>query len=176
MIWDDKERWYARYRSKRVFGHFQLFTISVRPSDTMYDLDTIVGCVLTPWEFTRRHSDHFQPCTIHINPFPCLLPYIWLIATSMDYLCLPHTIVYLFDVFPTLSDLLRPFVDFIYLRSYQHSDVLIIYSYGWLRYYYRFGLWSLRTISHIQFLRRHFNLSEVIFTYILPTAPITYRE
>jgi hypothetical protein len=27
-------------------------------------------------------------------------------------------------------DLLRPFVDFIYLRSYQHSDVLIIYSYG----------------------------------------------
>jgi hypothetical protein len=38
--------------------------------------------------------------------FQCLLPYIWLIATSMDYLCLPHSIVYLFYVFPTFSDLL----------------------------------------------------------------------
>jgi hypothetical protein len=54
----------------------------------------------------RCHSDHFRPHTIHIDLFRCLLPYIWLIATLMDYLCLPHTIVYLFDVFTTFSDLL----------------------------------------------------------------------
>ena len=29
-----------------------------------------------------------------------------------------------------VSDLLQPFVDFIYLRTYRYSDVLIIYSYG----------------------------------------------
>src|ERR1700733_10288934 len=43
-----------------------------------------------------------------------------------------------------------------------------------VRYYYRFGLRSLQTISHIRSLRRYFDLSEVIFTYILPTTPITY--
>jgi hypothetical protein len=79
-----------------------------------------------------------------------LLTYIWLITTSMDYLCIPHTIVYLFDVFQTFSD-------FVYLWRYQYSNVSIIYSFGWLYYYYRFGLWS---------LRRHFDLSEVIFTYV----------
>jgi len=36
--------------------------------------------------------------------FRCLLAYIWLIATSMDYLCIPHTILYLFNVFQTFSD------------------------------------------------------------------------
>src|SRR6266446_4121427 len=36
--------------------------------------------------------------------FQCLLTYIWLIATLMDYLCVPHTIVYLFDMFQTFSD------------------------------------------------------------------------
>jgi hypothetical protein len=93
----------------------------------------------------------------------------------------------LFWVFPAIqqvssipiqcvSDPFWPFVDFIYLRSYRHSDVLIIYSYGWLHYYYRFGLRSLQTISHIRSLRHHFDLSKVIFTYILPTTPITYRE
>src|SRR5882724_9722279 len=74
-----------------------------------------------------------------------------------------------------ISDLLRPFVDFIYLRSYRYSDVLIIYSYVLFRYYYSFGLRSLRTISHIRSLRRHFDLSEVIFTYLLPTTPILHR-
>src|ERR1700735_1721950 len=38
--------------------------------------------------------------------FRCLLTYIGLITTSLDYLCVSHTIVYLRDAFPTLSDLL----------------------------------------------------------------------
>ena len=119
--------------------------------------------------------DPYWPFSMFLCYSRCLLVYIWLIATSMDYLHVPHTVVYLFNVFPTLSALLRPFVDFIYLCTYRYSDVLIIYIFGWLRYYYRFGLWSLRTISHIRSLRRHFDLSEVIFTYILPTTPITHR-
>jgi len=65
-----------------------------------------------------------------------------------------------------VTDLLRLCFDFIYLWRYWYSDVLIIYSFGWLYYYYRFGLWSLRTISSIRSLRRHFDLSDVIFTYI----------
>ena len=67
----------------------------------------------------------------------------------MDYLCIPYTIVYLFDVLQTFSDF-----------------VSIIYSFGWLYYYYRFGLRPLRTISSIRSLQCHFDLSEVIFTYI----------
>src|SRR6202050_2835652 len=38
--------------------------------------------------------------------FQCLLAYIGLIATSTDQLCIPHTIAYLCDAFPTLSDFL----------------------------------------------------------------------
>ena len=35
-----------------------------------------------------------------------MLAYIGLIATPTDWLCIPHTIVYLCDAFPTLSDFL----------------------------------------------------------------------
>src|ERR1700735_3532374 len=38
--------------------------------------------------------------------FRCLLTYIRLITTSLDYLCIHHTIVYLCDAFPTLSNFL----------------------------------------------------------------------
>jgi len=65
-----------------------------------------------------------------------------------------------------VPDLLRLCFNFIYLCRYQYSNVWIIYSFGWLYYYYRFGLRSLWTISSIWSLRRHFDLSEVIFTYI----------
>jgi hypothetical protein len=41
-----------------------------------------------------------------------------------------------------------------------------------LRYYYRFGLRSLRTISHIRSLRRHFNLSEVILLIFYLPLPL----
>jgi len=129
-----------------------------------------VGCVSNPWEFTRCHSDQFRPCTIHIDLFRCfyaifdvslLIPDLLLLD---DYLCVPHTMY----TYRCISDLLRPFVDFIYLRSYRYSDVLIIYSYGRLRYYYRFGLrsYGLLDISdpstHFRPLRGHFYL------YLLP--------
>jgi len=65
-----------------------------------------------------------------------------------------------------VPNLLRLCFDFIYLWRYQYSDVSIIYSFGWFYYYYRFRLWSLWTISSIRFFWRHFDLSEVIFTYI----------
>jgi len=52
--------------SKRIFGHFWWFSISARSSDTMYDLETIVGCVSNPLQVTRCHSDYFGP---HFNPF-----------------------------------------------------------------------------------------------------------
>ena len=74
-----------------------------------------------------------------------------------------------------ISDPFRLFADFIYLHSYRYSDVLVIYSFCGSHYCYRFGLWSLRTISHIRSLRRYFDLSEVIFTCILPTTPILHR-
>src|ERR1700735_1129284 len=38
--------------------------------------------------------------------FRCLLTYIGLITTSLDYLCVSHTIVYICDAYPTLSDFL----------------------------------------------------------------------
>jgi hypothetical protein len=151
--------WWARYCSICIFHHFQWFPIFAWPSAALYDSDNVVGCVSNHWQFTRCHSGHFWPFPMFLWNFQCLLAYIWLIDTSMYYLCIPHTIVYLFDVFQIVSD-------FIYLWTYWYSDVSIIYSCGWLYYYYRFGLWSLRTISSIWFLRRHFDLSKVIFTYI----------
>ena len=45
-----------------------------------------------------------QCFTVFYFSFQCWLAYIWLIATSMDYQCIPHTIVYLFNVFQTFSD------------------------------------------------------------------------
>ena len=108
--------------------------------------------------------------------FRCLLASIWLITTLTDYLCILHTLVYLCDVLLTISDLLRPFVVFIYLHSYLYSDLLIIYSYGWLRHYYSLRLRSIQTISYIWSLWHHFDLSKVILTYILPTTPILTEE
>ena len=89
-----QQHWWACYHSICVFRHFWWFPIFARPSAALYDSDNVVGCVSNHWQFTQCHSDHFR----------CLLAYIWLIATSMDYLCIPHTIVYLFDVFQTFSD------------------------------------------------------------------------
>ena len=61
--------------------------------------------VMLFWSFLTLYNP-YQPFSMFSCYFQCLLAYIWLITTSMDYLCIPHTIVYIFDVFPTLSDLL----------------------------------------------------------------------
>src|SRR6202042_3364155 len=77
----------------------------------MYDLETIVGCVPSPLELMRCHSDHFrliQPILTFFNVFMLFSMFacVGLITASLDYLCVSHTIVYLCDAFPTLSDFL----------------------------------------------------------------------
>ena len=49
---------------------------------------------------------------------------------------------------------------------------LIVDRFHWFRCYNTFGLRSLRTISHIRTLQRHFDPSDVTITYTLPTTPI----
>ena len=96
------QRWWAHYCSIHIFRHFRWFSIFARPSAALYDSDDVVGCVSNHWQFTRCHSDHFRTFSMISNVFMEFLMFahfIWLIATSMDYLCIPHTIVYLSDVF-----------------------------------------------------------------------------
>jgi len=148
----------------------------------MYDLETIVECVSNPLQVTRCHYDHFGP---HFNPFQpfsmflcyfqCFLAYIWLIATLMDYLCISHTIVYLSDVFPTLSDLSQSLFIFALIDVPMFWLFLMVDRFHWLWCYYTFGLRYLQTISHIQTLRHHFNPSDVTTTYTLPTTPILHK-
>jgi len=56
------------------------------------------------FEPLQIYTMSFWPFLTISNDLWCLHAYIWLIAPSMDYLCIPHTIVYLFNVFQTLSD------------------------------------------------------------------------
>ena len=51
--------------------------------------------------------------------FLSLLADIWLLFTLMDYLCIPHTIVYLSDVFPT------------FLSLYLSSHLLMFWCFGY---------------------------------------------
>ena len=74
------------HHSRMCFKPLEIYAMSFRLFPTSYD--------------------PYWPFSMFLCYFRCLLPYIWLIATSMDYLCVPHTIVYLFDVFPTFCDLL----------------------------------------------------------------------
>ena len=172
------ERWWARYHSKRIFGRFRWYAILVRPSDTMYDLETIVGCVPSPLALMRCHSDHFrliQPILAFFDVFMLFSMFAYLYRTDYYIARLSMRFPYYSIPMRCISDPFRLFADFIYLHSYRYSDVLVIYSFCGSHYCYRFGLWSLRTISHIRSLRRYFDLSEVIFTYILPTTPILHR-
>ena len=114
----------------------------------------------------RCHSDHFRPFPMISEvfmEFPMFarlyLTYCYINGLSMHS---PYYSILIWCV----PDILRLCFDFIYLWRYQYSDVSIIYSFGWLYYYYRFGLWSLWTISSIRSFWRHFDLFEVIFTYI----------
>ena len=171
----DGRCWWAHYHSKRGFGHFWWYAILVRPSDTMYDLETIVRCVPSPFALTRCHSDYFRPHMTHFDLFMLFSMIACLYQTDCYIDRLDMYSPYYSIPMRCISDPFRLFVDFIYLHSYRYSDVLVIYSFGWSHYCYRFGLWSLRTISHIRSLRRYFDLSEFIFTYILPTPPILHR-
>ena len=85
------------------------FLIFTWPLDTIHNSDLILGCLLTPWEVTQCHSNHFRPfwCFWYVFiHFQCLLAYIWHITTLTNYLCVLHIIVYIFDMFLTLPNLL----------------------------------------------------------------------
>ena len=81
----------------------------------------------------------FEPLAIYamsFRPFPMFarlyLTYRYINGLSM------HSPYYSIPI-RHVPDLLRLCFDFIYLWRYQYSDVSIIYSFGWLYYYYRFG-------------------------------------
>ena len=116
----------------------------------------------------------------HFSTFLCyfqsLLAYIGLVSTLMDYLCIPHAIVYLSDVFLTFSDLSQSLFFFTLINVPMFWLFLIVDRFHWFQCYYTFGLWSLQIISYIRTLRRHFDPSDVIITYTLPTTPILKRE
>jgi hypothetical protein len=90
----------------------------------------------------------------------------------MDYLCISHTIVYLSDVFPTVSDLSQSLFIFTLIDVPMFWLFLIVDRFHWFRCYNTFGLWSLWTISHIWTLWHHFDPSDVTITYTSPTTPI----
>ena len=98
--------------------------------------------------FPTSH-DPYQHFLMFLCYFWSLLAYIGLISTSMDYLCIPHTIVYLSDVFPTLSDLLQSLFIFALINVPMFWLFLIVDRFHWLWCYYMFGLQSLQTIGHI---------------------------
>jgi len=107
-------------------------------------------------------SDHFRWFPMIFTEFPMFVR-LYLTYRYIDGLSM-HSLYYRILI-RRVTDLLRLCFDFIYLWRYWYSDVSIIYSFGWLYYYYRFGLRSLRTIISIRSFWRHFDLSEVIFTY-----------
>jgi hypothetical protein len=108
----------------------------------------------------------FKPLAIYtmsFRPFP-MFARLYLTYCYIDGLSM-HSQYYTILIW-CVPDPLPLCFDFIYLWRYQYPDVSIIYSFGWLYYYYRFRLRSLRTISSIRSFWHHFDLSEVIFTYI----------
>jgi hypothetical protein len=123
------------------------------------------------WSFPTSHNpyQHFR-CFYAI--FNLCLLILDLSLHLWDYLCIPHTIVYLSNVLPTLSDLCLSLFIFALIDILMFWLFLIVDRFHWLRYYYMFGLQSLWTISHIQTLQRHFNPSDVTITYTSPTTPI----
>src|ERR1700721_1618162 len=101
--------------------------------------------------------------------FRCLLTYIGLITTSLDYLCVSHTIVYLCDAFPTLSDLLLTLFIFTVI-DIPMFRLFIVSVDRTIAIGSDFDPYRLLVIS---------NSSDAIstsprlfFTYILPTTPI----
>ena len=84
-----------------IFGH------NVRPGDhSRMCFEPLASYAMSFRSFPTSFRP-FSTFSMFLCYFQCFLAYIWCIATSTDYLGVPHTIVYLFDVFPTLSDLFQ---------------------------------------------------------------------
>jgi len=152
-----------------IFGH------NVRPGDhSRMCFEPIASYTMS----FRSFRTSFQPFStffdvfILFSMFPCLyLTYCYIEGLSM------HSPYYSIPI-RCASDLVWPFTVFIYLRTYQYSDVLVILMvdrFHWLWCYYMFRLQSLQTISHIQTPWRHFDPSDVSTTYTLPTTPMKQR-
>ena len=84
-----------------IFGH------NVRPGDHSRMCFEPIASYTMSFRSFRTSFRPFSTFSMFLYYFRGFLAYIWLIATLKDYLCIPHTIVYLYDVFPTLSDLLQ---------------------------------------------------------------------
>src|SRR3984885_14765870 len=98
----------------------------------MYDLETIVECVPSPLALMRCHSDHFrliQPIFPHFVLFLLLSMISFLYRTDCYTDRLAMYSPYYSIPMRCISEPFRLFVDFIYLHSYQNSDVSIIYSF-----------------------------------------------
>jgi hypothetical protein len=117
-------------------------------------------------------SDLAQPISTFFNVSSLISD----LSLHWYYLCIPHTIVYLSDVFPTLSNLFQSLFIFALIDVLMFWLFLIVDRFHWLWCYYTFGLWSLWTISHIWTLWHHFDPSDVTITYTSPTTPIQTRE
>jgi hypothetical protein len=127
--------------------------------------------VMSFWSFLTLHNPYWH-FLMFLCYFWCLLAYIGLIYTSMDYLYIPQTIEYLCNVFPTLSNLFQSLFIFTLIDVPMFWLFLIVDRFHWLWCYYTFRLQSLWTISHIWTLRHHFYPSNVTITHTSPTTPI----
>src|ERR1700735_4598119 len=104
--------------------------------------------------------------------FRCLLTYIGLITTSLDYLCVSHTIVYLCDAFPTLYDFLLTLFIFTVINIPMFC-LFIVSVDRTIAIGSNFDPYGLLVISDPS---NAILTSEFIFTYILPTTPILHRK
>ena len=151
----------------------------------IFNIGATFGHNVRPGDHSRMCSEPIGTYTMSFRPFPTHTTHFDLFMLFSMIACLYRTDCYIdrlamyspYYSIPMrcISDPFRLFVDFIYLHSYRYSDVLVIYSFCWSHYCYKFGLWFLQTISHIRCLWHYFDLSEFIFTYILPTTPILHR-
>src|SRR6202050_4533542 len=104
--------------------------------------------------------------------FQCLLAYTGLIATSTDWLCIPRTIVYICDAFPTISDFLLTLFIFTVIKipMFQLFIVSVDRTIAIGSDFDPYGLLVISDPSNA------ISTSEFIFTYILPTTPILHRK
>jgi len=162
-------RWWAHYRSIRVFDVFDDFQFFAPDFGSIIRVGQYCRTCFEPlaiYAMSFRPFRHFDDLRCFLWNSGCLLTYIRLIATSMDYLCIPHTIV---TPIRCVTDILWLCFDFITLEILIF-DVSIIYSFGWLYHYYSFRLCP----CSIPSLQMPFDLSEVIFTYIY--IPLSFTQ
>ena len=120
-------RWWAHYCSMHVFCHFQWFIIFAWPSAALYDLDNIVRCVLSHWQFMQCHSDHFWLFPM----FACLYPDLSLHQCCNGYVIMIYIPYITYSFFPTQIlyyrvsiTLLSPFISPIIIKN---SNLFPIY-------------------------------------------------